>query len=45
MEALWEEAADAAAASSQPHEGNERHGLVMDGDDHFETFSSQSSSE
>lgn len=45
MEALREEAADVPAASFQPRDENERHGLVMDEDDHIETFSIQSSSE
>lgn len=45
MEALREEAVDVPAASFQPHEENERHGLVMNEDDHVETFSSRSSSE
>lgn len=45
MEARREEAAEVPAAPFQPRDENERHGLVMDEDDHVETFSIQSSSE
>lgn len=45
MEALRGEAADVPAASLQPHRETERRRLVMDWDDHLETFSSQSGRE